>query len=128
MSSLLYPRLLNLRSSADFLNLRSGDKRSAEPGTRRKSITLPVLPTYLVNMAQLDKKKKLRKRKGVQFPVGVLMQQAITEGDVCEIKQLMNSHGTQVGVRKSRVATNYVEITSEFQYQQGAVCNPSRNH
>lgn len=95
MSSLLYPRLLNIRSSADLLNLRSGDKRSAEPGTRRKSITLPVLPTYLVNMAQLDK-KKLRKRKGVQFPVGVLMQQAITEGDMCEIKQLMNSHGTQV--------------------------------
>ena len=89
MSSL---RLLNLRGSIEFLKLRCGDKR--EFGKRRKSITLPVLPTYLLNVGQVD--KKLKKKKGVRFPAGVLMQQAITEGDVQEIRELMNDYGNKV--------------------------------
>ena len=92
MSSLLCPRLSLLRGSIEFLKLRCGDKR--EFGKRRKSITLPVLPTYLLNVAQVA--KKLKKRKGVKFQVGVLMQQAITEGDVQEMRELMNDNGNKV--------------------------------
>ena len=62
---------------------------------RRQS--LPVLPSYLtlqppttVSPTQI---KKRQKRKGVTFPLGVLMQQAVTEGDLPAIKQLIANGG-----------------------------------
>lgn len=64
---------------------------------RRKS--LPALPSYLVEMTKPDSKtkslKSIKKRKGVQFPLGVLMQQAVTDGDVREIKQLISDFGSK---------------------------------
>ena len=78
-----------------LLNLGSTEKMEM-PNKRRKSVTLPVtLPTYLISMTQLVEKKH-KKRKGVKFPSSVLMQQAITDGDVQEIKQLINDHGKMV--------------------------------
>ena len=85
MSSILYPCLLHCAATPK-LSL----------GKRRKSITLPVFPTYLRNMAGQSDKKLKKKRKGVRFPPGVLMQQAITEGDIQEIKQLITDHGSKV--------------------------------
>jgi ankyrin repeat protein len=38
----------------------------------------------------------LSTRKGVHFPVSVLLQQAITEGDIQEIRQLISEHGNKV--------------------------------
>lgn len=59
---------------------------------RRKS--LPALPSYLAEMTKPSKTlKSLKKRKGVKFPLGVLMQQAVTEGDVREIRQLISEFG-----------------------------------
>lgn len=81
--SLLYPCLLNFCGSTDK---KSGLDR------RRKSVTLPLLPTYLV--AKQEKAARKRK-KGVKFPLGVLMQQAITDGDMQEIKQLVGEFGTK---------------------------------
>ena len=83
--SLLYPCLLNLRCT-EKLTL----------GKRRKSVTLPILPTYVLNMATREDKKLKKKRKGVKFPPSVLMQQAITEGDLQEIKQLITDYGSNV--------------------------------
>ena len=53
---------------------------------RRKS--LPVLPT----IEALEKEKR-KIKKGVHFPLGVLMQQAVTNGDLDEIKQLQKDFG-----------------------------------
>lgn len=88
MSHLLYPYLFNIRCSEKQLQVSGGI------GKRRKSVTLPLFPTYLRNMTQREDKKK--HRKGVRFPPSVLMQQAITEGDVQEIKQLITDHGNTI--------------------------------
>ena len=56
---------------------------------RRRSVNLPVWPTFILNM---DKAKS--KKKTVRFPSSVLMQQAIAEGDVQEMKQLVSQHGS----------------------------------
>ena len=40
--------------------------------------------------------QKKTSRKGVHFPVSILLQQAITEGDLTEINQLINQHGNKV--------------------------------
>ena len=37
-----------------------------------------------------------KQRKGVHWPVSILMQQAITDGDVAEIKALIDEHGNKV--------------------------------
>lgn len=66
-------------------------------GKRRKSVTLPILPTYLIAMTQRGEEKKLKKqRKGVRFPDSVLMQQAITEGDLQEMKELIRERGVKI--------------------------------
>ena len=62
-----------------------------EQQRRRRSINLPVTvwPTFILNM---DKAKS--KKKTVKFPSSVLMQQAISEGDVQEMKQLVTQYGS----------------------------------
>ena len=75
---------------------QSQRKLSLERISKRRQ-SLPVLPTYLSvfsTMASGEKKKKGKQRKGVKFPLGVLMQQAVTDGDVQEIRQLMTDFGT----------------------------------
>ena len=84
--SLIYPCLLG-----------SNPEKFEMSAKRRKSVTLPVtLPSYLINMTQLQVEKKYKKRKGVKFPSSVLMQQAITDGDLQELKQLINDYGKKV--------------------------------
>ncbi len=70
---------------------------------RRQS--LPVLPSYLALPSSSSTKpspmqKTQKQRKGVTFPVGVLMQQAVTEGDLPAIKQLIASGSNAVEERE----------------------------
>ena len=69
-------------------------KLSIERISKRRQ-SLPVLPSYLslLTMTSSDKKGKKSQRKGVKFPLGVLMQQAVTDGDVQEIRQLITDFG-----------------------------------
>ena len=77
---------LNLRSS-NYDTVKSTDKR-------RKSVTLPAsCSQYLRSLTKLSDKKK---RKTVKFPSAVLMQQAIMDGDVQEMKQLIGDFGSRV--------------------------------
>ena len=62
---------------------------TTEQQRRRRSINLPVWPTFILNM---DKTKS--KKKTVKFPSSVLMQQAISDGDVQEMKQLVSQYGS----------------------------------
>lgn len=65
-------------------NIKSKDKR-------RRSVTLPISrPSYLESATATPR------RKGVHFPVSVLLQQAITEGDLLEVKQLIKDYGNIV--------------------------------
>ena len=85
--SMLYQNVLNL-CSCDNTAVKRSDKR-------RKSITLPAsCSIYLRTITQLADKKK--KRKSVKFPTTVLMQQAIMDGDVQEMKQLIGDYGSRV--------------------------------
>ncbi len=86
MSNLLHPCIFSIRQCSE---------KQITLGLRRKSITLPVLPTYIIAMTQRSE-EKLKKRKGVKFPPSVLMQQAITEGDVQEVRQLLCKHGSNI--------------------------------
>ena len=55
----------------------------------KRRLSLPVLPSYLSRLTGEKKKQK----KGVKFPLGILMQQAVTDGDVQEIRQLITDFG-----------------------------------
>ncbi len=87
MTHLLHPCIFSIRQCSEV---------QLALGKRRKSVTLPILPTYLIAMTQRGEDKKLKKLKGVKFPPSVLMQQAITEGDLQEIKQLVCEHGSKI--------------------------------
>ena len=57
---------------------------------RRKSVSFPLTrPSYFA----VESTKKVTTRKGVHFPVSVLLQQAITEGDLTEISELLQKYG-----------------------------------
>ena len=63
---------------------------------RRQS--LPVLPSYLTlkpPSKPSSQKRQMKRRKGVTFPLGVLMQQAVTDGDLPAIKKLISSNGSE---------------------------------
>lgn len=63
-------------------------------GKRRKSVSLPVSrPSYFETM---NTPTPSVARKGVHFPISVLLQQAITEGDTAEIEQFLKQHGKKV--------------------------------
>ena len=62
-------------------------------GKRRKSVSLPVSsPSYF----SLEVNTPARARKGVHFPISILLQQAITEGDTNEITQFLKQYGNAV--------------------------------
>lgn len=66
------------------------ERISTKMGKRRQS--LPVLPSYLT----LTQDKRMKKRrKGVTFPLGVMMQQAVSDGDVEAIEALICEHGNK---------------------------------
>ena len=78
MDGLLIPTLLNQQKL-------SNEKR-------RRSVSLPLSrPGY-----NYEQKVAVKSRKGVHFPVSILLQQAITEGDMTEINQLISEHGNKV--------------------------------
>ncbi len=54
-------------------------------------MSLPIIPTSQSLVPVKEKKTK----KGVHFPLGVLMQLAVTNGDLKEIKQLVRDFGPQ---------------------------------
>ena len=70
-----------------------GSVQASIVGKRRKSVSLPLSrPAYFAMEVQTP----VQARKGVHFPVSVLLQQAITEGDMTEIKQLVRQYGNGV--------------------------------
>ena len=86
----------NLRKNGPSYDNRrrriSLEKINTKIENRRQS--LPVLPSYL-SKAKNAKSIRAKQRKGVTFPLGVLMQQAVTSGDLKEIKQLIADHGSK---------------------------------
>ena len=82
----------NLKKSSTMQAAHSRKLSLERISKRRKS--LPVLPSYLSVLTMTSSEKK-KQRKGVKFPLGVLMQQAVTDGDVQEIRQLITEHGLQ---------------------------------
>ena len=89
MSS-LYQNLLN-RCSQE--NSPAPKRATKVQRIRRSSITVTTCTKYIGRLTQ-DRKKK--QRKSVRFSSNVLMQQAITEGDVQEVKQLIEKFGSRV--------------------------------
>ena len=86
MSS-FYKNFLNLNSN------KSGTTKNMDRGHKPTSLPVSICVQYLCKTKQ-DKKKK--QRKSVKFPSNILMQQAITVGDVQEMKQLISEHGSGV--------------------------------
>lgn len=70
------------------------ERISTKNQKRRQS--LPVLPSYLTlkPLTKFSKVAEKKERKGVTFPLGVLMQQAVTDGDLQAIKALITSEGS----------------------------------
>ena len=74
--------------TVDNRNTRSVLKKN----NKRKSATLPAT-FYTIRVEQ---PAVVPTKKGVHFPVSVLLQQAITEGDRKEINQLLKDYGNMV--------------------------------
>ena len=89
--SALYQNLLNLCSQEGVTIAKAADGRRG----RRSSVTLPVT-TCAKYIGRLTQDRKKKQRKAVKFPSNVLMQLAITDGDVQEMKQLMKERGGHV--------------------------------
>ena len=83
----LYQNLLNMQSH------NSGPAKTADGRGRRSSISLPVTACAQY-IGRLTQKKK--PKRSVKFPSSVLMQQAITDGDVQEVKQILEERGSCV--------------------------------
>ena len=83
--------------SQDIRQRRISLERIGTKNQKRRQ-SLPVLPSYLtLNLAKkssLKKHKKAGPRKGVSFPLGVMMQQAVADGDLQAIKKLIETHGS----------------------------------
>ena len=86
----LYQTLLNLRSHS----LESGYVKTTESGRRVRRGSASVSAS--AHIGRLTQYRKKKQRKSVKFPSPVLMQQAIMEGDIQEMKQLMNEYGSGV--------------------------------
>ena len=89
----LYQNLLNLQQSAPS---------SAKATGRRSSISLPVTACahYIGRLTQHEHRQKKKLRKSVKFPTAVLLQQAIIDGDVQEVKQILSERGSCVASEK----------------------------
>ena len=76
MESLVLARMISVDSQTPPKPHISGKRRLSHP-------------SYLIEA-------NVPQRKGVHFPISVLLQQAITEGDTAEIKQFLKEYGSQV--------------------------------
>ena len=80
---------------ARMLSIDSKTPQKSYLSKRRSSVTLPVhRPSYFANEKMAPSPAPAR--KGVRFPVSVLLQQAITEGDMAEMQQLLKDYGYMV--------------------------------
>ena len=82
----------------NFLNLQSHGGPAKTSG-RRSSISLPVTACaqYIGRLTlPSDRKRKQQQKKSVKFPSPVLMQLAIMDGDVQEVKQILEERGSCV--------------------------------
>ena len=82
----LYQNLLNFQSN-------SGLAKAVDGRGRRSSISLPVTACAQY-IGRLTQKKK--PKRSVKFPSSVIMQQAIIDGDVQEVKQILEERGSCV--------------------------------
>jgi ankyrin repeat protein len=82
----LYQNLLNFQSN-------SGPAKAVDGRGRRSSISLPVTACAQY-IGRLTQKKK--PKRSVKFPMSVVMQQAIMDGDVQEVKQILEERGSCV--------------------------------
>lgn len=98
MSSLMDNLRVNGASHDSRQRRISLERISTQMQKRRQS--LPVMPSYLTltlakkSSLKQRRAKKQTERKGVTFPLGVLMQQAVAEGDLQGIKKLISSYGS----------------------------------
>ena len=109
--STLYQNLIN------FCSQESGTVKTVEG--RRRSISLPVT-TCAQYIGRLTQDRKKKQRKTVRFPATVLMQQAIMDGDVQEIKQIINDCGTNV-VNEHEPSSLTPAMRSVFEAQMPAL-------
>ena len=76
-------------------NVSTGRRDSKDGMQRRMSVQLPIFrPPFPDNSEQSSKKK------GVRWPVSIVMQQAITDGDLVEIRALIAQHGKKILLEK----------------------------
>ena len=85
MEAILHPSILKTGKSQQI-----SASQSREGMKRRMSLEQRV-STLFDNEQQAEKQ-----RKGVHWPVSILMQQAITDGDVAEIRDLIHEYGNKV--------------------------------
>ena len=67
------------------------DKINDKMTKRRQS--LPALPSYFAVILSKKKRSAKKERKEVTFPVGVVLQQVISEGEVEELKEILEKEG-----------------------------------
>ena len=83
-------------AQSDIKQRRVSLERITTKNEKRRQ-SLPVLPSYFTPLktpAKLAMGVK-KERKGVKFPLGILMQQAVTDGDLPAIKALIRSEGSR---------------------------------
>ena len=74
--------------------LRNIEARSQAITARRLSESGSVKRKAVIRSAQFDSDTRKR-RKGVHWPVSIMMQQAITDGDLEQIRELISEHGNK---------------------------------
>ena len=67
--------------------------------TQERKLQYSLYHSTFIQISKCERKqyrKKKQQKKSVKFPPNILMQQAITDGDVQEIKQLIINYGKEV--------------------------------
>ena len=75
-------------------NMASIEARSLTTTTRRLSRSGSFKCKSIIRSTQHDP-DTMKRRKGVCWPVNIMMQQAITDGDLEEIRKLISEHGNK---------------------------------
>ena len=63
---------------------------------QKKRHSFPVVPSYLTLTSSKERISKKKERREVTFPMGVQIQQMVTEGEVEELKDLLKKHGNKI--------------------------------
>ena len=62
----------------------------------RYTLSKDSITAYAMFLGKVTQNRRKKQRKSVKFPSNVLMQQAITDGDVQEMKELINEYGQHI--------------------------------